>query len=426
METKSPEQMAAELKTTRRHFLTGAVSAAIVGGAAPRMRAEEKSQGKKSAQVVRLGIVGGNFGSSFFWHLHPNSKVTAVCDIRQDRLERLQKTYRCSTGYKSFKDLVADKNVDAVGIFTPWNLHVYQAVEAMKAGKHVISAVPAGISIEECERLLHWVEKTGMIYMMAETSYYRPQIISCRQWAQEGKFGAIFYAEGEYLHDGIEALWYDERGFPTWRLSRPPLWYLTHATGCVIPVMRERLTEVVATGYGDMKHPGTLGKGLRTNFYRNPFWNAMGFFKTSGGHSCRIMVFRHAAVGGAERAQFYGTDMSFYMENPGMGMGGDYRAVREETGKINLRDGYPETDIKLEKFETPDHRELIPPELRLASGHGGSHTFLTHEFVSAVVENRQPAIDIYEALAYTVPGQYAHQSALEGGKLMKIKNYDKV
>ena len=54
----------------------------------------------------------------------------------------------------------------------------------MKAGKHVISAVPAAMTIEELERILETVKKTGLKYMMAETSYYRPEIITCREWAR--------------------------------------------------------------------------------------------------------------------------------------------------------------------------------------------------------------------------------------------------
>ena len=42
-----------------------------------------------SDKVVRIGVVGGNFGATFQWHLDPNCKVTAVCDLRDDRLERL-------------------------------------------------------------------------------------------------------------------------------------------------------------------------------------------------------------------------------------------------------------------------------------------------------------------------------------------------
>src|SRR5207247_9801719 len=72
------------------------------------------------------------------------------------------------------------------------------ATEAMKAGKHVISAVPAGMSAEELEQLLECVKKTGLKYMMAETSYYHAEIMTCREWRQQGKFGTIFYSEAEY------------------------------------------------------------------------------------------------------------------------------------------------------------------------------------------------------------------------------------
>ncbi len=61
----------------------------------------------------------------------------------------------------------------------------------------------------------------------------------------------------------------------------------------------------------------------------------------------------------------------------------------------------------------------------MPSGHGGSHTFITHEFISAIVENRHPTVNVWEAIAYTVPGIVAHQSALRGGEPMKIKDYGK-
>ncbi|MCX6895570.1 MAG: gfo/Idh/MocA family oxidoreductase, partial [Verrucomicrobia bacterium] len=58
--------------------------------------------------------------------------------------------------------------------------------------------------------------------------------------------------------------------------------------------------------------------------------------------------------------------------------------------------------------------------LRHDSRHGGSHTFITHEFIEALTQNRRPVVDIYEALAFTVPGIVAHQSALKSGELLKI------
>jgi hypothetical protein len=68
---------------------------------------------------------------------------------------------------------------------------------------------------------------------------------------------------------------------------------------------------------------------------------------------------------------------------------------------------------------------MLPEPLRHNSGHEGSHTFLTHEFVDTLIHSRRPAIDVYESLAYTVPGIIAHQSALRKGELIKIPQYDK-
>jgi predicted dehydrogenase len=290
------------------------------------------------------------------------------------------------------------------------------AVEAMKAGKHVISAVPAGLSVEELEQLLDTVRKTGRKYMMAETSYYRPEIITCREWAREGRFGTIFYSEAEYHHEGLLSLMFDERGLPTWRHGFPPMLYPTHSTGMIVPVTGERLVEVQAIGWGDGHEI------LRTNQYQNPFWNTTGFFKTSGGHSARVSVFWHVAAGGTERAHFYGDRMSYIMTRPERSPNTVIRIAKE--GKTVLdSNGYPEGDLSIEPYRQPDHLERLPSPLRVKTGHGNSHTFLTHEFVSAIVEDRHPAVNIWEAIAYTLPGIVAHQSALKGGEPRRIRDY---
>ena len=359
--------------------------------------------GRDSSRPVRIGVVGGNFGASFQWHLHPNARVTAVCDLRDDRLNRLTQVYRCGTTFKDYRQFLRNRELDAVALFTPAPLHVEMAIQALEAGKHVISAVPAGLTLDELERLLEAVRRTGLRYMMAETSYYRPEIILSREWAREGKFGTIFYAEAEYHHEGLESLMYEPDGSPTWRFGYPPMLYPTHSTGMVIPVTGERLVEVQAVGWGDQHAV------LRTNRYKNPFWNTTGFFKTSGGHCARISVFWHVAAGGTERAQFYGDRLSFLMARP----------ERSPNTVIRISDG----KVAIESYQVPDFFERLPETLRVKTGHGNSHTFITHEFVSAILENRHPAVNVWEAIAYTAPGIVAHQSALQGGVPLRIPDF---
>lgn len=389
---------------TRRSFLGAAASAGAAWA------------GQAGGKRLRIGIVGGGFGSSFQWHLHPNCSVAAICDIRPDRLQRLAEVYRCSNTYRNFREFLKHKEMDAVAVFTPAPLHAWMDVESLKSGRHVISAVPAAMTEEELARILETVRSTGLKYMMAETSYYRPEIITCREWARRGDFGVIFYSEAEYHHEGLIPLMWDERGFPTWRHGFPPMHYPTHSTGMVVPVTGERLVEVQAVGWGD-KH-----EILQTNQYANPFWNTTGFFKTSGGHSSRISVFWHVAAGGTERGHFYGDRLSYIMERP---EGSPNAVIRiSKDGKTVLDDnGYPQGQVRIERYAQPDHFEKLPPALRVKSGHGNSHSFLTHEFVSAVLEDRHPEVNIWEAIAYTLPGIVAHRSALKGGELMRIPDY---
>jgi predicted dehydrogenase len=397
----------------RREFLKGIGVTAGALSAASGVLARAPS-----SKVVRIGVVGGNFGSAFQWHLDPNCKVTAVCDLREDRLEHMAKVYGPATEYKDFRQFLKHPELDAVAVFTPAPLHVWMATEAMKVGKHVISAVPAGMSEEELGLLLETVKKTGMKYMMAETSYYRPQVITCREWAQQGKFGTIFYTEAEYYHEGLIAIMTDERGFPTWRYGFPPMHYPTHCIGIVAPITGERMAEVTAIGWGDGHQV------LATNQYNNPYWNTTGFFKTSGGHSSRISVSWHIATQGAERGGIYGDRMSYVMERP---EGSPNTVIQIGSGGQTVLDsnGYPEGKVVSNPYPEPTHWETLPPSMRVTTGHGGSHTFLSHEFISSIVEDRWPTVNVYEAIAFTLPGIIAHQSALRGGEVMKIKDYGK-
>lgn len=364
---------------------------------------------------LRVGIVGGGFGASFQFHEHPRCAVEAVSDLRADRRERLQKTYSCAKSYPSLEEMLKDRAVEAVGLFTPAPDHVRHALACLGAGKHVLSAVPAAMSLEECGQLIQGVKRSGLTYMMAETSYYQQLTISARKFHQEGAFGRLFSCESEYHHPGLESLYF-ENGRRTWRHGFPPMHYPTHCTAHLLSVTGERLRSVSCLGWGD-GHPI-----LKDNAYRNPFWNETAFFQTDKGTAFRVAVWWRGAQRGAERAQWLGERMSFYMNHPALG---GAAIVRSSEMKEQDDAGFSRFSSKVEKYEEVKWwaTEMLPAPLRHNSGHEGSHTFLTHEFVSAVLENRKPAVDVHEAVAYTAPGIVAHQSALKGGEQLKIPSF---
>jgi len=398
----------------RRKFIGNASLGMTAIALAPQyLFAKNQDLGNK----VRIGIIGGGFGASFYFHEHPNCIVEAVSDLRKDRREHLMEVYSCKKSYDSLELLLQDPKVDAVFIATPAPDHVRHVVASLDAGKHVLCAVPAAMTIEDCYTLRDAVLRTGLTYMMGETSVYRQNTISVRQLYNEEKFGEIFSAAAEYNHPGLEALWF-ENGKPTWRHGLPPLLYPTHCTSFLISVTGERLTSVSALGWGDQSPL------LKNNPYQNPFWNETAFFQTNKSHPFRVEVNWKGALINAERAEWRGENMSFISSPTESSVHTIVRSV-DAVGKDDA--GFQIKSNITEKYPQPKwwKTDLLPKPLRHDSGHDGSHVFITHEFIDAIINKRQPTVNIYEALAYTAPGIIAHQSALKNGEYMKIPIFDK-
>lgn len=374
-------------------------------------------RGFAASKKIRMGIIGGRFGTSFQFHEHPDCIVEAVSDLRPERRKRLMEVYGCKKSYDSLEELVLDPAIDAVGLFTDAPLHVEHAILAMRNGKHVLSAVPACVgSVEDAERLLAVVRETGLTYMMAETGYYQQTTISARKFYEEGKFGDLFYSQAYYQHAGLESLFF-ENGKKTWRHGFAPMHYPTHSTALLVGVTGERLTEVTCQGWGDDDPI------LQDNVYNNPFWNETAQFTTDRRNACHCYVWWKGAHRGVERAEWIGTDMSFYGAHQN---GRGPMIVRNGKGLKEKDDAGFERDLlPFERYKQPMwwKTDLLPEPLRHDTGHQGSHTFLTHEFIDALKHERRPTVDIYEALAYTVPGIIAHESALRGGERLKIPQF---
>jgi len=341
--------------------------------------------------------------------------VTAVADLRDDRRKRLTERFDCPNAYGDFRPMLKDAKVDAVAIYTGAPDHVPHAVEVMESGRHVISAVPAAITLEQCRQLVDAVKKTGQIYMMAETSCFHAPTMTARQWRLEGKFGRIYHTEGDYLHDHgsyfkrgnaspqLMSMFLQD-GRETWRYGNAPGLYITHASGPVIYVTGEKLTEVAAIGT-PIDYPF-----YKKNRYNNPFINITFFFKTSGGNSSRINIHWWTAAPGREGADYYGTELSFF---------------EPRFGRPAL---VSRPQSKPEEWQVDNHASILPANMRdrVNQGHGGAEVFIVNEFVSACLEKRQPAVDVYSAVAYTAPGLCGQQSAMNNAAWIQVPDFGPV
>jgi hypothetical protein len=340
-----------------------------------------------SDRKVRVGLVGygvSKFSASFGFQDHPNVEIVAVSDIIPERCQALAERVKCKKTYPSLEEMVKDDSIEAIFVATDAPSHAKHAMLVLNHGKHVAVAVPATFgNIEEGEQLLETVKKTGKKYMMFETSCFRQNLYAMRQIYKAGGFGPLVYSEGEYWH-------YSEKGIDSyngWREGMPPQWYPTHSNAYYVGVTDGYFTEVSCLGFTSVM------ERYKKNRYNNPFATEIALFKTSENGISR---------------------MSRSADTPG---------YHGEIGRVRgLRGTYYEKYEGLEKNLPNTKRPPLPPGVP-AGGHGGSHGFLTNEFILSIIEDRKPFVDIATSLNMTVSGIVAHESAMRGGEWLKIPHY---
>ena len=386
---------------------------------------------------IRVGICGaGSFAGCFiplFKH-HPAVENVVLCDLDAAKLEARCAQFDIGERCSSLDELCA-MDVDAIAIMTQHHLHGPQAVQALRAGKHVYSAVPSAISLEEITRLVESVEQTGKIYMIGETSYYYPCAIYARQRLRNGDFGHIVYAEAEYYHDFSHGL-YDVarwRHGEKWEqyYGMPPMFYPTHSTSMIVSVTGSHATHVSCMGFVD-RHPDQL-YAREDNVWKNPFSNETMLCRMADGSMARISEFRRIGHPGTVGMRLYGTEAS-YEEQVGsqMWVTKDRQTCIDVSAQLACGEipagGKGENMVKVTAADGT-HRgvaavhpvDRLPAEFAgLPNGHKGSHQFLVHDFVRSCCSGDLPPNNVWAAARYLIPGLIAHQSALEGGKLLAI------
>ena len=400
---------------------------------------------------VSVGLVGlGQFGSAFvdLFRAHPLVDRVVLCDRESSRVKACldhcgadPKIDREACGV-SLADFAAS-DIDAAALFTqPW-LHAGQAVQLMEAGKHVYSAVPVVMLpdgdaiLDSCARLIATCERTGQLYMLGETTYYRPEAMFCRRKSGEGAFGDIVYAEGEYMHDvdaecclrDVDKSRLESAAGREWEAEREnyaqagirggPMHYPTHSVSGPLSVMNAKPVKVTAYGWRNRN---------RDPFFRqDAFSNEIALFQMNTGATLRICEAREIAGAFHESETFriLGTAGTF----------------AECTWKENFRrDALTARPLEVTDLTIDDMRDPLPPEVALSfmrlhhpdasdpnafvpAGHGGSHPYLVHEFLDAVTRSRLPAVNAWDAARYMSMGVTAHQSALRNGETLAVPDF---
>ncbi|HMJ89283.1 MAG TPA: Gfo/Idh/MocA family oxidoreductase [Candidatus Acidoferrum sp.] len=371
-----------------------------------------------TAKKINIAIVGLGFGAEFIpiYQRLSNANLYAICQRTPEKLHAIGDAFGIEKRYTDFKDLLKDPNVDAVHINSPIPDHGWQSIAALKAGKHVACTVPMATSIEDCKKIVELVKKTGLKYMMAETVVYAREYLFMKELLDAGKLGKLQFVQASHQQD--------MDGWPNYWPGLPPMWYATHCVGPVAGLIGKPAEYVSCFG------SGTIRKEL-VKKYNSPFAveSAHIHFKDTDVNARIIRSLFDTARQYRESIDVYGSKAS--VEWPLV----EHEPLVMHTAKL------PEPKIP-KLIKTPDFAKRLPKSIQQfttkgvydlgkkthlsfvqGAGHGGSHPHLVNEFISALVENRDPFPNAKQSANWTCVGLCAHESALKGGAIVKLPSF---
>ena len=368
-----------------------------------------------SDRKLNIAIVGLGFGSEFIpiFQRHPNANMYAICQRTRQKLDAIGDAFGVEKRYTEFDALLKDRNVDVVHINSPIPDHGWQAIAALKAGKHVACTVPMATSISDCKKIVELVKKTGLKYMMMETVVYAREFLYIKELSDNGTLGKIQFLQASHQQD--------MDGWPNYWPGLPPMWYATHCVGPVCALADGTAEYVSCFGSGTIR-PELVKK------YNSPFAVETTHIKFKDSDlSARIYrSLFDVARQYRESIDVYGSKAS--VEWP----------LVEHEPLILHRAKLPEPKIP-KAVKTPDFAKRLPKSIQRfttkgvydlakkthlsftqGAGHGGSHPHLVHEFLSALLQNREPFPNARQSANWTCVGLCAHESALKGGAIVKL------
>ena len=357
-----------------------------------------------------------------------------LVEPNNERRESVSAQFSIGQSFDSLEKLWGS-DFNAVAIFTPRWTHAQIALEALKNGRHVYTAVPMGITQDEVTQLVEVASKTKLTYFMAETSYYYPAVVFSRNKFATGQMGSFVYGEGEYLHDMSHGFSdaYAANGGNEWKstASFPPMLYATHSVSTILSVTGAHATSVTCIGLQDKADDGIFDSTVSK--WGNDQSNQIALFKTSDGGVMRIAELRRVGTAPLEstvRMSIFGTEGSFEQQvgYASWATKNSFDIITDEIGTFSdvenpysLRSDYIPPNKWDGGFAKVHDRSQLPHEFKgLSNGHGGSHQFMVDDFVMDAVGARKAPMNVYDAARFTLPGILAHQSAQLGGNWLEI------
>jgi Oxidoreductase family, NAD-binding Rossmann fold len=409
---------------------------------------------------VRLGIIGTGFrGQSHIDELlkRTDIEIVALADPEKrmmdaalkliaDAKRPLPKVF--SNGNYDYRNLLTMSEVDAVIIATPWEGHIEQGIDAMKAGKIVGMEVCGAMKVTDCWEIVKAYEQTKVPVMMLENVCYRRDVMGILHMVRKGMFGELVHGQGGYEHDLRGVLFNDgqsaynsgvefgEKGFSEakWRtghyVKRNGELYPTHGLGPLATMFDinrgnrlVRLSSVASKSRGlhkyIMEHPkgGASHPNANVNFKCGDVVNTQ--IQCANGET--LLLTHDTSLQRPYNLGFrvQGTE----------GIWQDFGWGDKEQGFIYFEKLAKEKhrwDNTAQWLDENDHPlwKRFGKEAE-GAGHGGMDFFVLNAFVECIKRKQDFPLDVYDLATWYAITPITEKSIAEHGSLQKIPDFTK-
>ncbi len=160
---------------------------------------------------IKVAVVGVNgFGSRHVeaFAAHKNAELMLLCDTDEEKTKQMSEKY--GVPYTSnFDDVLENKDITAVSIALPDQLHCDYVIKALRAGKDVLCEKPLALRLNECKEMIKASKETGKYLMVGQICRFTPSFVKAKEIIDNGDIGELFFVESEYAHDysGMKCEW---------------------------------------------------------------------------------------------------------------------------------------------------------------------------------------------------------------------------
>ena len=390
---------------------------------------------KVNLAIVGLGCRGYSMIDTFL--ATGKTKIVSICDKYQDRVDKafdkiVSKQRLKPKKYVDFNKMLRNKNIQAIYIATPWDLHVKMAIKALKKNIIVAMEVGGAFSIKECNDLIKAYEQTKTPFMFMENCCYDKFEQLAYNLAKDNKFGEIVLAHGAYGHDlrsevtnGKVNRHYRLDFYRDYNCDNYP----THDLGPIAKILNincgNRLNSIVsvsskAVGINKYKtSEGCKDKDLK-DVYFNQGDIINSIIKCENGEIITLTL-------DTNLPRYYSREFTIRGEK-GLANQEDNMVLFESVD--NLEEFFNTTQTITKHINNADNykdylpdcwKNITPEEIDL--GHGGMDFILVNKFLDCIINNQEMPLDVYDATSWMIVTYLSKKSIENGSKPMKFPDF---